>query len=220
MVRSPPNVSEDFGERPKVTAERDFAEANVLACREGLTVEAIVDPAACTTGDRVGVVGVVGKPTGRPCGVLDLAAGLEPELSFELDLDLVEDPSSDEESDPKPPSLARSAPGPGPVLVLAVASGELCSAPNRTRSLELAGAVKFLLPITAPRSVKGLEGCLNFDAFLRGNPAGPSSYSSFPPSSSLFSSSCSRTGEPGGKNPPNAPPDRVEGGGPSPSGLE
>lgn len=218
MVRSPPNVSGAFGDRPKVTAERDFAEANVLACRVGLTVEAIVDPAACTTGDRVGVVGVVGNPTGRPCGVLDFAAGFEPELAFELDLDLVEDPSSDEESDPKPPSLARSAPG--PVLVPAVASGELCSAPNRTRSLELAGAVKFLLPITAPRSFKGLEGCLNFDAFLRGNSAGPSSYSSFPPSSSLFSSSCSRTGEPGGKNPPKPHPDLIEGGGPSPSGLE
>lgn len=218
MVRSPPNVSGVFGERPKVTAERDFAEANALAGWAGLTVGGIVDLAACTTGDRVGVVGVVGKPTGRPCGVLDLAAGVEPELAFELDLDLVEDPSSDEESDPKLPSFAKSAPG--PVLVLAVASGESYSTPKRTRSLELAGAVKFLLPITAPRFFKGLEGCLDFDAFLRGNPAGPSSYSSFPPSSSLFSSSCSRTGEPGGKNPPNPPPDLIEGGGPSPSGFE
>lgn len=218
MVLSRPNVSEAFGDRPKVTAERDFAEANVLACRVGLIVEAIVDPAACTMCDRVGVVGVVDKPTGRPCGVLDLAAGFGPELAFELDPDLVDDPASDEESDPKPPSLARSAPG--PVLVLAVASGELCSAPNRTRSLELAGAVKFLLPITAPRSFNGLKGCLNFDAFFRRLPAGSSPSPSFTSSSSIFSSSCSRTGEPGGKNPPNAPPDRVEGGGPSPSGLE
>jgi hypothetical protein len=140
MVRRVPflSVTVVVDDRPKVTAERDFADANSLDRSADADIvgfdgfAGLVKVSIQCAGERVDVIG---NSIGRPCESAAIVLDFEPE--FDLDLDLGDELDDEAEDELEDVLLARTK----------LASGESCSAPNRTRSLEPAGAVKFRIPM-------------------------------------------------------------------------